>query len=104
MSDVKIEDNFEEVQEEIENKVKKSEGNINFEELFSPSFMKKHTNFNSIEEMLNDSPFTIESEEDFDAIPENELNQFVNKNSKFNTWEDMAEKAGQIYMADQLDL
>ena len=46
---------------------------VSFSELFTTSFMKKYTSFSSMDELLNAGGFKVESQEDFEAIPDTEL-------------------------------
>ena len=48
---------------------------VSFSELFTTSFMKKYTSFSSMDELLNAGGFKVESQEDFEAIPDTELDR-----------------------------
>jgi hypothetical protein len=56
--------------DKLQRKLKQVEGenSIPLTELFHVGFMNKYTQFNSIEDMFNQSPFKIESEKDFALI------------------------------------
>lgn len=62
---------------------------LQLNELFTDSFMKKNTKFSSLDEMLDKSPFTIETQQDFESIPDDLWDDFVRENSKFFNWEEM---------------
>lgn len=76
--------------------------NISFEELFPTSFMRKYTSFSSMDELLDASGFKVESQEDFEAIPENEFDKHIATNTKFKNWEDMLGEATSQYAAKKL--
>ncbi|EWH19962.1 hypothetical protein CHCC14600_2599 [Bacillus licheniformis] len=75
---------------------------LQLNELFTDSFMKKNTKFSSLDEMLDKSPFTIETQQDFESIPDDLWDDFVRENSKFFNWEEMQQEARNIYVAKQL--
>ena len=78
------------------------ESTVTFGELFAESFMRRHTDFDDIEEFFEESPWTVEDEEDFEEIPEDEFDAYVDDTTMFATWESMLGKAGEKWMADQL--
>lgn len=75
---------------------------ISFEIIFDHDFMRKYTIFSSIQEFFDKSPFEFESPEEFEAIPDSEIDQYTQKNTNFNTWEEMLHKASEIYVVKQL--
>ncbi|PAC96371.1 MULTISPECIES: hypothetical protein [Bacillus subtilis group] len=75
---------------------------LQLNELFTDSFMKKNTKFSSLDEMLDKSPFIIETQQDFESIPDDLWDDFVRENSKFFNWEEMQQEAANIYVAKQL--
>lgn len=70
---------------------------LQLNELFTDSFMKKNTKFSSLDEMLDKSPFTIETQQDFESIPDDLWDDFVRENSKFLTGK-KCNKKQQTYM------
>lgn len=97
--------------DELERELKKLEQNVQrlegensipFTELFPFEFMKKYTQFHSIEEMFNGSPFTIDSEGDFTAIDDDEWNNFIKTSTNFDSWEQMQEAAVVDWTKNQL--
>ncbi|SFF72766.1 hypothetical protein SAMN05216353_10724 [Halobacillus alkaliphilus] len=66
---------------------------LSFEELFPPSFMSAHTNFNSFQEMLDQSPFEVKSQKDFEAIPNYEFDTYISQSTNFSSWKGMQQKA-----------
>lgn len=78
--------------------------NVSFGELFTPSFMRKYTSFSSMDELLNAGGFKVESQEDFENIPDNEFDKHIAANTKFKNWEDMLSEATSQYAARKLGL
>lgn len=76
--------------------------NVSFDKLFTPAFMSKYTDFSSFEELLEKGGFVVNSQEDFENIPDDEFDQHIHKNTKFDKWEDMLGKAMELYVASQL--
>ena len=58
-----------------------------------PAFMAEHTDFATIEEMVEASEFTVETAEDFGAIPHAERDAFIARRTRFADWRTMQEKA-----------
>jgi hypothetical protein len=55
-----------------------------------PSF----SDFGGIEEFFEESPWTVEDEKDFEEIPEDEFDAYVEDTTMFATWESMFGRAG----------
>ena len=72
-------------------------------ELFPPDFLRKHTRFVSLDDMLQQSGFKIESLEDFDDIPADERNGFVTRHTQFSNWEQMVQVAAAEWALRKLD-
>lgn len=77
---------------------------ISFSELFPSSFMQKYTSFSSMDELPDSSGFKVEPREDFEAIPEDEFDKHIAKNTHFSSWEDMLDKATSLYLTNKLGL
>ena len=78
------------------------EHQVPLSELLPPSFMSKHTNFDSIDEMFQESDFTIETIEDFEKIPDEEWDNFISIETQFDNWSSMLEKATSVWASKQL--
>lgn len=70
---------------------------VSFDELFTDTFMKKHTQFDNLQAFFKDSNFTIGSQEDFENIPTAELDKHVANSTNFNNWQEMIDAAGTDY-------
>ncbi len=75
---------------------------VSFADLFTPSFMQKYTQFQSFEDFLSSSGFEVNSQEDFEAIPDKDMDAYVAKTTDFETWEDMLLKATEKYTFKKL--
>jgi len=78
------------------------EQEVSFNELFPSSFMMKYTQFRTINEMVERSPFEIESEEDFRNIPDKEWDNYVKEKTSFQSWNEMINKAGNEYLGEKV--
>ena len=77
-------------------------GPVAFEDLFPPEFMRRYTDFKSIDEMF--SAFAIESQADFEKLSIAELDKLAQSKTRFSNWEAMKAKAGEEYMERRLDI
>ena len=98
---------LEELQNELERMKENAEElsgttQVPFSELFPTSFMRKYTQFSSMDEMLIAGSFDIESQEDFEAIPEELLDKHIAASTRFTSWEAMLEEATTQYVAKKL--
>lgn len=75
---------------------------VSFGELFPASFMRKYTSFSSMDELLNAGGFKVDSQEDFEAIPDVEFDKHIAANTRFKNWEDMLGEATSQYAAKKL--
>jgi hypothetical protein len=53
------------------------EHQVSFDVLFATPFMRKHTNFSTFDEFLNDGNFVVNSEEDFENIPDVDMDNII---------------------------
>lgn len=100
-------DGLDELQKELkrlEESAKELEGeqSVSFEDLFTHDFMSKYTNFDSFENFLSAGSFKANTDDEFDAIPEIELDSHVSKTTTFANWEDMLGTAVEEYTAHKL--
>lgn len=98
---------FDKLQKDLNSIAKKAqelEGqrNVTFDELFTESFMNKHTSFTNFNDFLVAGGFIVKSAEDFKAIPDDEFDEYIQKSTKFTSWSQMQEEATGEYVARQL--
>lgn len=75
---------------------------VSFGELFTASFMRKYTPFSSLDELLQAGGFKVESQEDFETIPDAKLDKHIAATTRFKSWEDMLSEATTQYAAKKL--
>lgn len=78
------------------------ENEIPFDELFTRSFMEPRTDFETFDELLEESMWEVNSEEDFLAIPDDEFDEYIAEHTIFDDWESMYTKATEKWVAKQL--
>ncbi len=89
---------FDKLAEDIEKNSKKSMGMVSFNDLFTPSFMTSYTKFPTFNGLLEAGKFDVKSLEDFMAILDAKFDVFINKTTKFKTWEKMQSAAVAEYL------
>lgn len=92
--------------EELANLIEEFEGDheVHLVELFSPNFMQKYTAFESLEELFEESPWTVESEEDLDNIPDEPFDDYIDEHTVFKDQDEMMNIAIDEWTAKQLGL
>lgn len=65
--------------------------------------MKEHTKVSTFDEFLIQENFHVETEADFEAIPDEEYNKYVSSATDFSSWDEMLEAATVEYLEQQLD-
>jgi hypothetical protein len=78
------------------------ENEVAFAELFTEQFMRQHTDVSSFEQYLENSQWDVESQSEFEAIPEDEFDEYVSNHSAFDSWEEMLETAGTEWAVRQI--
>ncbi|MGD0292220.1 MAG: hypothetical protein ABSB30_00015 [Terracidiphilus sp.] len=81
--------------EELSNRASDLQGSheVPLTELLTPGFLAGCSIFLSPDELFAASGFKVESTEDFAAIPDNEWDDFIQKNTSYETWNDMLSAA-----------
>lgn len=90
-------DKLEKKLKQMENAAKEMDGvnEYSFEELFPPAFMRKYTSMQTIEEFLDNCGFPANTNEEFEAIPEDDFDIYVRDKTSFSSWENMQEKSAE---------
>ncbi|MDM8356379.1 hypothetical protein [Pandoraea communis] len=66
-------------------------------ELFPPAFLNACSRFSTVDELFSASGFTVNSPEDFAAIPDGDWDTFISQNTSYSSWEEMkADAAGNL--------
>jgi hypothetical protein len=97
-------DAFREKLNTLQRRAQSASGPVQFDDLFPPEFMRRYTDFKSIQEMFDSSGVKIESQQDFDGMPADTWDGLVSKRTRFKSWDEMQAKAGEEYIAGRLNL
>lgn len=73
------------------------------EELFPQKFMQDYTEFDSILELFDASGFHLESPEDFDQVPDDQWDAFIDSYTDFTDWGEMLQTAMEEWVEWQLE-
>lgn len=97
-------DKFQKELKKMEQNAKKlsQKKNVPFSELFTQKFMRQYTKFSSISELLDDCGYGELSQQEFEAIPEKEIDAKISERTKFKSWQEMLNAAGTDYVSSQL--
>lgn len=93
---------LEKLQQNMQKLSEKTE--IKLDELMNPVFVSGCSKFANIEDLFDASGFTVESPEDFAAIPDEEWEKFIVGHTSFSSWEEMQQQAMQHYTKQQLHI
>lgn len=66
---------------------------VSFGEIFDSKFMRKYTNFSSFDDFLKAGNFIVNSQKDFEAIPDADMDNHVRKVTRFSSWKEMLTEA-----------
>jgi hypothetical protein len=100
---------FDEIQQELEDMQKRAqeldgENQVKLKDVFPPGFIRQHSGFSNIDELLEESPLDIdlgEGENLEDHITD-EFNQFVAENTSFEGYGDMKSEASTEWFAKEV--
>ncbi|WP_143159014.1 hypothetical protein [Desulfosporosinus lacus] len=59
--------------------------------------MKLYTQYESIEDLLSSGGFEVNSEEDYEAISDEDIDAHVSKTTNFSSWREMLTEAVDAY-------
>lgn len=76
-------------------------GMVSFTDLFTPNFMTTYTQFANFGELLTVGKFKVNSLEEFKALLNEEFDKFIEKTTKFKSWEEMQSTAVTDYFKKQ---
>lgn len=101
-------DGFEDLQNQLESVAEAAEelentDEISLNELFTDYFMKEYTDFSTLDEMLEAFGYDGLTQQEFDGIPDEEIDPKVSNSTSFNSWQEMSEKALDLYVSRKLD-
>ncbi|MFC6977309.1 hypothetical protein ACFQL1_25410 [Halomicroarcula sp. GCM10025709] len=73
---------------------------IQSETFFSQQFMREHTEFNSFEAFCTQSPWNLDSIGDVQDLSREQLNEYIDDTTEFQTWEGMKTQAAEEEIID----
>lgn len=73
-------------------------------EVITPEFLQGCSRFSSLEEMIDARGFSVESQEDFTAIPDEQWDEFISANTSYDSWRAMLDAAGAEYAKKEFGL
>jgi hypothetical protein len=76
---------------------------VTLDELMNDRFVSSHSKYKNFDELLSCSPFTVETAEDFKAIPDNEWDSYISQNTDYGSWREMQVKAFEYYAKEQIE-
>ncbi|MCK0923700.1 hypothetical protein BFR80_006340 [Acinetobacter pittii] len=80
----------------------KAKGSASFTEIVNADFISSHTDYSDIFDLFKHAGFEIESVEQIESIPEDDLDKFISENTKFESFVNLQENAASEYMKKQL--
>lgn len=78
------------------------EKSVSFDKLFTKEFIQQYTSSQTLQDLYDNSGFKINSQEDFESIPDDQWDNYIRKVTQFNDWESMLGKASEEYIAKRL--
>ena len=70
---------------------------FDFNDVFDAAFMRHYTRYRSFEKFLAGGGFSIACQKDFEELPEEKMDAFIKKASKFSSWQEMLDFATDKY-------
>lgn len=89
--------------ERFQRRLEEVGGDIPMEDLFTDGFMLAYTDCDSLEAFFAASPWTVESQADFEAIPAAEFDEYVDAQTDFDSWEAMVRAGVREYILRQAE-
>ena len=80
-------------------KVAEERGNqqaVSYVDLFNPMFMQKNTNFTTIDVFVKE--LGLKEFQDIESVAQDVIDNFVKKETKFENWQEMQQRAVSDYM------
>lgn len=87
----KLKQNLEKVAEE-----RGDQQAVSYQDLFSPMFMQKNTSFVTIDVFVRE--LGLKDFQEIEKIDDKVIDDFVKKETKFNNWQEMQQRAVSEYM------
>ena len=75
---------------------------LSLSELMPTDFISKYSQYENVDKLFEQSGFNLKAQSDFSAIPENEMDKFISKNTSFISWLEMQKKAIEVFTQKQI--
>lgn len=100
---------FDKLQEQLSNLSRKAQEldgthNVPLNDLLTPSFMSAYSSFSTNDNFFGSGGFDVSSPEAFQAIPDEELDTHVRKNTSFDSWKEMLQAASSNWVKQRMGL
>jgi hypothetical protein len=95
-----LERQFEELRQRAESM--SGEQSVPLTDLLTPDFLAACSTFSSADEMFERSGFSVESQKDFAAIPDDAWDAFIRANTSYFSWKEMLDAAGAAWAKGKL--
>lgn len=79
---------FDELKRKLE-KLNELQGSIPLTEVLSQDFLSINTPFKSLEDLFAKGGYSVNSDADYEAIPQQDLDNFVAKNTSYKNWQEL---------------
>lgn len=93
----KLADNLENLSKGLE-----EEPVVSLTDILTPEFISQHTKFKNLEDLFQASGFECNTQEEFEALPEEELSRYIQSISFFDTFQEMLQTAGTEYFKERI--
>jgi hypothetical protein len=90
--------------QKIKRRAENLSGEVSFNDLFPPEFMREHTDFTEIGDLIKASGYEVNDADDFKRIPAAEWDAHVAARTRFRNWEEMQAQAGREYVVRRLGI
>ena len=80
----------------------KDQNQTKFGDIVTKEFIQSNTNFESLDDLFEKAGFKVETEEDIEAVPQEELDNFIRENTKFKGFSDLQVEAVTEFARKQL--
>ena len=77
---------------------------VTFSELFPDEFVTRNTQCSSLSDLLNNSGFSIKTDEDVAAVPDDKWDDYIRSISEFDCWEKFLAAATEEWTVKRLGL
>ncbi len=89
---------------DLQKKASALSGPIPVGDLLTPQFVSANTRFKNVTELIEAGGFVVESQTDFEALPEDKLDAHIRSVSRFASWQDMLSAATAAHVKRKLGL